>query len=108
MQKGLKHSPKSLELMGEIFGKQELPLEALDSMGVQPGKWTVGLEEVLSIFEGSETRLVEMLLATNRDWDRYQSKHGWVFDHWCWVNQDDPELETLVAYAEKSRLDDFR
>ena len=107
-QKGIKHNPKSLVLMGEIFWRQEPPVEALDAMGVKPGEWAVGLGGILSVFESSGTRLVEMLLATDTDWDSYQSKHWWAFDQWCLENPDDPELETLAAYAEKSRLDYFR
>lgn len=107
-QKGIKHSSKSLVLMGEILWRQEPPVKALDAFGVKPGEWAVGLEEIKSFFEGSGTRLVEMLLATDTDWDRYQSQHWWAFDQWCRENPEDPDLEMLTAFAEKSRLDYFR
>jgi len=106
--KGLKRSPESLILMGEIFWREEPPDEALEGMGVQPGEWGVGLDGIVDIFEESGTRLVEMVLATDTDWDRYQSKHWWAFDDWLRANPDDPEMEVLKAFAEKSRRDYFQ
>jgi len=107
-QKGLKHSRDSLILMGEIFWRKEPTNEALAGMGVQRGEWAVGLEGILKIFEDSGTHLVEMVLATDTDWDRYQSKHWWAFERWMRENADDPQYEELVAFAQKSRLDYFR
>jgi SAM-dependent methyltransferase len=107
-QKGLKLSPDSLILMGEIFWREEPSTEALAGMGVQPDEWAVGLEGILEIFEDSGTHLVEMVLATDTDWDRYQSKHWWAFERWMRDNANDPEFDELVAFAQKSRLDYFR
>jgi cyclopropane fatty-acyl-phospholipid synthase-like methyltransferase len=106
--KGLKLNPDSLILMGEIFWRREPTDEVLESVGVKPGEWAVGLEGILEIFEACGTRLVEMVLATDTEWDRYQSQHWWAFDQWCRENPDDPELESLVEFAERSRLDYFR
>lgn len=107
-QKGLKQSPNSLILMGEIFWKEEPSNAALAGMGVQRGEWAVGLEGILEIFEDSGTHLVEMVLATNTDWDRYESKHWWTVERWMRENPDDPEFDELVAFSTKSRLDYFR
>jgi len=106
--KGLKRNPDSLILMGEIFWRQEPPAEALGAMGVKSGEWAVGLEGIAAMFESAGTRLVEMVLATDTDWDRYQSKHWWAFDQWARQHPDDPELESLAAFALKSRQDYFR
>jgi SAM-dependent methyltransferase len=106
--KGLKHHPDSLILMGEIFWRTEPSPEVLENAGVKPGEWAVGLDGITKVFEESGTRLVEMVLATETDWDRYQSKHWWAFDEWMRANPDDPEIETLAAFAEKSRQDYFR
>ena len=106
--KGLKAGSDSLILMGEVFWREEPSDEALTAIGVQRGEWAVGLEQILEIFEESETRLVEMIISTNTDWDRYESKHWWVFDRWIRENPDDPEYDQVVAFAKKTRLDYFR
>lgn len=94
--------------MGEIFWREEPSAQALAGMGVKPGEWAVGLEEILEIFEQSGCHLVEMLLAMDTEWDRYQSKHWWAFERWMRQNMRDPEYNRLVAFARKSRLDYFR
>jgi SAM-dependent methyltransferase len=106
--KGLKRSPDSLILMGEIFWREEPPAEALAGMGVQPGEWAVGLEGILAMFEESGTHLVEMVLATDTEWDRYESKHWWAVERWLRENADDPDCEDLIAFANQSRLAYFR
>jgi SAM-dependent methyltransferase len=107
-RQGLKPGPDSLILMGEVFWRAEPSAEALAAMGVQPGEWAVGLEGVLEMFEASGTCLVEMSLATDTEWDRYESKHWWVVERWMRENAHDPEYDQLVAFARKSRLDYFR
>jgi SAM-dependent methyltransferase len=106
--KGLKNSPDSLILMGEIFWREEPPQEALDAMGVERREWAVGLEGITKVFEDAGTKLVEMTLATDTEWDRYQSMHWWAFDQWFRDNPEDPELEFLTNFAVKSRLDYYR
>jgi hypothetical protein len=77
-------------------------------MGVQRGEWAVGLEGILEMFEASDTYLVEMLLATDTEWDRYESKHWWAVERWMRENADDPEYDELVTFAHESRLAYFR
>lgn len=106
--KGLKRSPDSLILMGEIFWRDEPSAKALESMGVQPGEWAVGLEGIFETFKQAGTQVVEMVLATDTDWDRYESMHWWAFERWMRANPDHPELDQLAAIHQKSRLDYFR
>lgn len=101
--KGLKHNPTSLVLMGEIFWRENPSDGALEGMGVKPGEWAIGLEGILNVFESSGTRLIEMVLASDSDWDRYESKHWWAFERWLMDNPDDPERDELMVFAEKSR-----
>jgi SAM-dependent methyltransferase len=107
-QKGVKKGAHSLVLMGEIFWRMEPPQEALDALGVNPDEWAVGLDGLLSTFKDGGTRLVEMILATDSDWDRYESMHWWAVDQWCRQNPDDPDLDQLIPFLEESRLDYFR
>ena len=107
-QKGLKLSTDSLILMGEIFWREEPSEDALAGMGTQRGEWAVGLEEITEIFEDSGTHLVEMVLATDTDWDRYESKHWWAIERWMRENADDPEFDEVIAFARENRLNYFR
>jgi SAM-dependent methyltransferase len=107
-QKGLKRTSDSLILMGEIFWRTAPPAEALAGMGVQQGEWAVGLEEITSWFEAAGCYVVEMVLATDTDWDRYESMHWWTVERWLRANVDDPEYDELIAFADKSRRDYFR
>ena len=107
-QKGLKLNAESLILMGEIFWREEPSDDALAGMGVQRGAWAVGFEGILEMFDAAGTYPVEMVLATDSDWDRYESKHWWAIERWMRENPDDPEFNELVAFAEKSRSDYFR
>jgi SAM-dependent methyltransferase len=106
--KGLKKNPDSLILMGEVFWRANPPQEALDGLGVQPDEWAVGLGGITRMFDESGTRVLEMVLATDYDWDRYESMHWWAFDEWMRNNPEDPEMESLVEFAEKSRRDYFK
>jgi hypothetical protein len=77
-------------------------------MGTQRGEWAVGLDEITAIFEDSGTHLVEMVLATDTDWDRYESKHWWAYERWMRENADDPEFDKVLAFARNSRQNYFR
>jgi len=107
-QKGLKLTSDSLILMGEIFWREEPSAEALAAMGTQRGEWAVGLEELVSWFEDTGTFVVEMILATDTEWDRYESMHWWAVERWMRENQDDPAYEALLEFARQSRQSYFR
>ena len=107
-QKGLKLNAESLILMGEIFWREEPSEEALAAMGTQRGEWAIGLEEIVEILEDAGTHPVEMLLATDTDWDRYESMHWWAYERWMRENADDPEFDEVMAFARESRLNYFR
>jgi cyclopropane fatty-acyl-phospholipid synthase-like methyltransferase len=107
-KKGLRMNPDSLILMGEIFWREEPSEEALAGMGVQRGEWAVGLEGIAETFEDCGTYLVEMVLATDTDWDRYESKHWWTFERWLRENPADPELDVLTSFVVNSRQTYFR
>jgi len=106
--KGLKPGPDSLILMGEILWREEPSEEALAAMGVPRGEWAVGFEELASWFEEAGTHLVEMVLATDTDWDRYESMHWWAFERWMRENPDDPEFDEVVAFTQECRQTYFR
>jgi SAM-dependent methyltransferase len=98
-QKGLKSSPESLVLMGEIFWKEKPDKEALKGMGVKHGEWAEGLGEILDWFNEAGAHLVEMVIASDEDWDRYEGLTWRAFDRWMRENPDDPEFDQLVDFA---------
>ncbi len=107
-QKGLKLNADSLILMGEILWREEPSDEALTAMGVQRGEWAVGLEQILDMLADCGTIPVEMVLATDTDWDRYESMHWWAYEGWMRENPNDPALDQLSAFADKNRRNYFR
>ena len=77
-------------------------------MGTQRGEWAVGLEELSNWFEESGTYLVEMVLATDTDWDRYESMHWWTLERWMRENADNPIVEDLKTWMDNNRRNYFR
>jgi SAM-dependent methyltransferase len=102
-QMGLKRSPVGLVLMGEIFWKENPPDEAIRALGAR-GEWAAGLGEILEWFNQAGAQLVEMIIASTEDWDRYEAPKWLTFDRWKRQNLDDPELDVLVEYANKSQV----
>jgi SAM-dependent methyltransferase len=102
-KKGLKSSPESLVLMGEIFWKGKPSDQAIQTMGTRRGEWAEGLGQILSWFDDAGANLVEMVIASAEDWDRYEGLKWRTFDRWMLQNPDDQEFDALVAYAKKSQ-----
>lgn len=104
-QKGLKSGPESLILMGELFWKEPPSDEAIQAMGARRGEWAEGLVEILAWFNQSGAQLVEMLIASDENWDRYEAPKWRAFDRWLRQHPDDPEAEALATFAQKSQSD---
>jgi hypothetical protein len=91
--------------MGEIFWKEKPPVEAVQGMGTRRGEWAEGWGELLEWFQDAGAQLVEMIIASTENWDRYEAPKWRTFDRWKQQNPDDPELDALVAFAKKSQSD---
>jgi hypothetical protein len=102
-QKGLKSGPESLVLMGEIFWKEEPSDEAVLAMGTQHGEWAVGLDEILRWFKEAGTHLIEMIIASTENWDRYECPKWRIFDSWMRENPEDPEFNQIADFARKNQ-----
>lgn len=93
----------SLLLVGEPYWIEEPPAEAVqaladgerDRYGTLPGV----LERVHE--EGFE--LVEMVLADNDTWDRYEASQWKSVDDWVLNNPDDPNAEEMRTWMGKFR-----
>jgi len=86
--------------MGEIFWAKEPTDEAIQAMGTQRGEWAEGLDEILSWFEDAGARLVEMIIASKEDRDRYEGLTWRTFDRWMREHPDDPEFDQIAAFAQ--------
>ena len=104
-QKGLKSSPESLGLIGEIFWKEKPSEETIQAMGTKRGEWAEGLGQILAWFDQAGAQLVEMVIASTENWDRYEAPKWRTFDRWKQHNPDDPDFDTLVEFAKKSQAD---
>ena len=102
-QKGLKRSPQSLVLMGELFWKGNPSDDELRAMGSRRGEWAEGLGELLAWFNEAGAQLVEMIIASDENWDRYECPKWRTFDRWLLKTHDDPEYETLAKFARESQ-----
>ena len=74
-------------------------------MGTRRGQWAEALGQILGWFEDAGARLVEMIIASTENWDRYEAPKWRTFDRWAKQNQHDPELDALIAFARKSQSD---
>jgi SAM-dependent methyltransferase len=108
MKKALKEEPESLLLVGDVFWKDAPSDEALEALGINQGDWAVGLDGMLERFEQAGTFLLEMVLASPGDWDRYEAKHWMTFDRWIRANPDDPDADELLQWILDMRLDYLR
>ncbi len=104
-QKGLKSSPESLVLMGELFWKEIPSDEAIQAMGTKRGEWAEGLGQILEWFNQAGAQVIEMIIASKENWDRYEAPKWRAFDRWKRHNRDDPEFDALVEFAKKSQSD---
>lgn len=90
MKKALKPSTDHLLLVGEIYYRDQPNAEAAQAMGLSPDAVT-DIEGLLYRFEEAGVMLVEMVTASQQDFDRYASKSWMTAYHWLKNNPNDPD-----------------
>jgi len=102
-------SPGGSILVGEVFWAAEpdpdlrREQEALQTFSDLTG--------TVDRIEAAGLELVEMVLANQDDWDRYQSSQWLAAHEWARANPDDPDLEEIqrmTAEFRRSYLSDLR
>jgi hypothetical protein len=63
----------------------------------------VGLKGLLEWFNQAELRLMDIVHATQEDWDRYVGLKWRTFDRWYRENREDPDAEDLYQYMLSSQ-----
>ena len=100
MRPGLREG--GLVLVGEPFWHQDPPREAYQAFGFGPEEYT-SLVGTLDRLESAEMDLVEMVLASHDDWDRYEARQWWTTTEWLRDNPDDPRAPEMLEFRNQGR-----
>jgi SAM-dependent methyltransferase len=99
LQKAVK--PGGLLLVGEPYWVDEPPAKAYEDCGGKDNY--VSLAGTLARFDSLGLDLVEMVLSSPDDWDRYAAAHWWTVHEWLKQNPDDPDAEALRQWSNRDR-----
>jgi SAM-dependent methyltransferase len=94
--------PSGLILVGEPFWLEEPPPEAPSALGLGDGD-SLSLGGTLDRLEAAGVELVEMVLANQDSWDRYEAAHWWTITEWLAANPDDPDHAAMRRFLEDER-----
>jgi SAM-dependent methyltransferase len=94
--------PGGLILVGEPYFIEEPPAEALAAWEFRPDDYTslAGTGERIA---GAGFELVEMVLADQDSWDRYEAAHWTTVLEWLEDNPDDPDHGAMRAMLDNER-----
>jgi ubiquinone/menaquinone biosynthesis C-methylase UbiE len=101
----MKRAPKdegSLLLVGEPYWNEPPPDEAVQAF-FETREGFVSLEGTLERFERAGLELVEMVLANEDSWDRYEASQWTNVRNWLRDNRDDPDAAALREWINKNR-----
>ncbi|MBN1286510.1 MAG: class I SAM-dependent methyltransferase [Anaerolineae bacterium] len=102
MKKALKDPHEGLLLVGEVYWRETPTAEACRVMGFKLHE-LVGLGGMPGRFAEAGAELIEMIIAAEDDWDRYEAKQWWQVFHWLRANPDDPDAAALKEWTEKAQ-----
>jgi SAM-dependent methyltransferase len=94
--------PDGIALVGECYWIAPPPPEALTSLGVAEDTFT-SLAGTAERIEKAGFELLEMVLASPDDWDRYVASQWWTLSDWLRDNPSDPEVAEIRAFLSRSR-----
>jgi ubiquinone/menaquinone biosynthesis C-methylase UbiE len=94
--------PGGLLLVGEPYWIDLPPETAYAAMGVSKDDY-VTLVETLDRFESAGMRLVEMVLANQYGWDRYEAPQLMAVDDFLCTNPNDPDAPALYEWISNNR-----
>lgn len=101
--------PGAWLLVGEVFWAEE-PAPAVRT-AQEAGQTFCDLGGTLDRIESAGLELVEMLLASTDDWDRYQARQWLAVSDWLAAHPDDPDASEVRALSDgwrRSYLTDLR
>ena len=94
--------PGGLILVGEPFWLEEPPPGAAAALGLGDGDY-VSLEGTFDRLEAAGLELVEMVLANQDSWDRYEAAHWRTVADWLLANPDDPDHDAMRRFLDDGR-----
>jgi cyclopropane fatty-acyl-phospholipid synthase-like methyltransferase len=86
-------------LVGEVYWAQPPSAE----LAKRYGQEFADLGGTLGIFEAAGVDLVEMVLSSSDDWDRYAASQWLNVSDWLNANPDDPDAAEVRATRDRSR-----
>ena len=89
-------------LIGEPYWIHPPPDEAVAAHDFAPDEF-VSLEGTLDRLEAAGLELVEMVLASPDDWDRYEARQWRTIVAWLAANPDDPDHEAMRRFLDDGR-----
>lgn len=94
--------PGGTMLVGEPYWIEPPPPEAIEAEGVGPDDFTslAGTGERIA---DAGFELIELVLASQDDWDRYEAAQWATITRWLAANPDDPDHEAMVAFRDRGR-----
>lgn len=94
--------PNGLILIGEPFWLDPPPVEAITPMAGTAEMYTT-LAGTLQRFEDSGLELIEMVLANQDTWDRYEASQWKTCHQWLQENPEDPDHAALSEWIASNR-----
>lgn len=105
MQRALK--PGGVLLVGEPYWNEPPPDEAYANLRIGREDY-VSLLGTLERIHSVNLELVEMVLANQDSWDRYEAAHWWTQYEWLRAHPDDPLAPALRQMYENSQREHFQ
>jgi len=91
-----------LLVVGEPYFIEEPPAEALAAWGFGPDDYT-SLAATAERLAACDLELLEMVLADQDSWDRYEAQHWGTIADWLDANPDDPDHATMRSILDRDR-----
>lgn len=91
-----------LLLVGEPYWVDQPPEDAYAALDVSKNDY-VSLDGTLDRFELAGMRLVEMVIADNYGWDRYEASQWMAVDDFLCTNPNDPDAQALYEWISNNR-----
>jgi SAM-dependent methyltransferase len=95
--------PGAWLLVGEVFWAEEPPAQV--RTGQETEQTFCDLGGTLDRIESARLELVEMVLASADDWDRYQARQWLAVSDWLAANPADPDAAEIRAMNDSWRRD---
>jgi Methyltransferase domain len=92
----------SLMLVGEPYWIDTPPPEAYSAWGVMEDDYA-SLDGTLDRFESAGVELVEMVLADQDSWDRYEAAQWMTLSTWLGENPEDPDAPEIRKWLNDNR-----